>query len=162
MTSRVEAVDHELPTTVYRWARRRENLSLVLIDVGIVAAAWLLALVAGFEADVPHDVVDRALLIVGPPIALQIVVHRAAGLYGPVWRYASIEEAARVVAAVAFGMLAAFGWLWLLDGITTLTLPLLTAPPVAALLILVGCGGVRFQSRLFALEAAANPPRPSP
>jgi FlaA1/EpsC-like NDP-sugar epimerase/dTDP-4-amino-4,6-dideoxygalactose transaminase len=151
VTSRVEA-DHELPTTVYRWARRRENLSLVLIDVGIVAAAWLLALVAGFEADVPPDVVDRALLIVGPPVVLQIVVHRAAGLYGPVWRYASIEEAVRVVAAVAFGMLAAFGWLWALDTTTTLTVPVLTAPPVAALLILVGCGGVRFQSRLFALE----------
>jgi FlaA1/EpsC-like NDP-sugar epimerase/dTDP-4-amino-4,6-dideoxygalactose transaminase len=152
VTSRVEAVDHELPTTVYRWARRRENLSLVLIDVGIVAAAWLLALAAGFEADVPPDIVDRALLVVGPLIVLQIVVHRAAGLYGPVWRYASIEEAVRVVAAVAFGMLAAFGWLWLLDGLTTLTLPVLTAPPVAALMILVGCGGVRFQSRLFALE----------
>ena len=152
MTSRVEATDHELPTTVYRWARRRENLSLVLLDVGIVVAAWLLALVAGFEADVPPEVVDRALLVVGPPIALQIVVHRAAGLYGPVWRYASIEEAVRVMAAVAFGTFAAFGWLWVLHAITTLTLPVLTGPPVAALLILVGCGGVRFQSRLFALE----------
>ncbi len=152
VTSRVEAVDHELPTTVYRWARRRENLSLVLIDVGVVAAAWLLALAAGFEGDVPPHVVDRALLVVGPPIVLQIVVHRAAGLYGPVWRYASIEEAVRVMAAVAAGMFAAFGWLWVLDDITTLTLPVLTAPPVAALLILVGCGGVRFQSRLFALE----------
>ena len=28
----------------------------------------------------------------------------------------------------------------------------LTAPPVAALLILLGCGGIRFQARLFALE----------
>ncbi|MGH9289165.1 MAG: aminotransferase class I/II-fold pyridoxal phosphate-dependent enzyme, partial [Acidimicrobiales bacterium] len=152
MTSHVDVVDHELPTTVYRWARRRENLSLVLIDVGVVAAAWLLALAAGFEADVPPEVVDRAFLVVGPPIIVQIVVHRAAGLYGPVWRYASIEEAVRVMAAVAAGMFAAFGWLWVLDDITTLTLPVLTAPPVAALLILVGCGGVRFQSRLFALE----------
>ena len=31
-------------------------------------------------------------------------------------------------------------------------MPLLTAPPVAALLILLGCGGIRFQARLFALE----------
>jgi FlaA1/EpsC-like NDP-sugar epimerase/dTDP-4-amino-4,6-dideoxygalactose transaminase len=150
--SRVEAADHELPTTVYRWARRRENLSLVLIDVGIVSAAWLLAVAAGFEADVPADVIDRLVLVVGPPILLQLVVHWAVGLYGPVWRYASIEEAARVMAAVAAGIFAAFGWFWLLDDITTLTLPLLTAPPVAALLILIGCGGVRFQSRLFALE----------
>jgi FlaA1/EpsC-like NDP-sugar epimerase/dTDP-4-amino-4,6-dideoxygalactose transaminase len=152
VTSRVEVVDHELPTTVYRWARRRENLSLVLIDIGIVTAAWLLAVAAGFEADVPADVIDRLLLVVGPPILVQIGVHWAAGLYGPVWRYASIEEAVRVMVAVAGGMVAAFGWLWALDQITTLTLPVLTAPPVAGLLILVGSGGVRFQSRLFALE----------
>jgi FlaA1/EpsC-like NDP-sugar epimerase/dTDP-4-amino-4,6-dideoxygalactose transaminase len=152
VTSRVEVVDHELPTTVYRWARRRENLSLVLIDVGIVTAAWLLAVAAGFEADVPTDVIDRLLLVVGPPILVQIGVHWAAGLYGPVWRYASIEEAVRVMVAVAGGMVAAFGWLWALDQITTLTLPVLTAPAVAGLLILVGSGGVRFQSRLFALE----------
>jgi FlaA1/EpsC-like NDP-sugar epimerase/dTDP-4-amino-4,6-dideoxygalactose transaminase len=152
VTSRVEVVDRELPTTVYRWARRRENLSLVLIDVGIVTGAWLLALAAGFEGDIPGDVTDRVLLVAGPPVVLQIVVHWAAGLYGPVWRYASIEEAVRVMAAVAAGMFAAFGWLWILDDATTLTLPVLTAPPVAALLILIGCGGVRFQSRLFALE----------
>ncbi len=111
-TSRVEVTDRDVPTTVYRWARRRENLSLVLIDIGVVTAAWLLALAAGFEADVPSDVVDRALLVIGPPIVMQIVIHWAAGLYGPVWRYASIEEAVRVMAAVAAGMLAAFGWFW--------------------------------------------------
>jgi FlaA1/EpsC-like NDP-sugar epimerase/dTDP-4-amino-4,6-dideoxygalactose transaminase len=151
-TNRVEVTDRDVPSTVYRWARRRENLSLVLIDVGVVTAAWLLALAAGFEADVPSDVVERGLLVIGPPIVMQIVIHWAAGLYGPVWRYASIEEAVRVMAAVAAGTFAAFGWLWILDDVTTLTLPVLTAPPVAALLILIGCGGVRFQSRLFALE----------
>jgi FlaA1/EpsC-like NDP-sugar epimerase/dTDP-4-amino-4,6-dideoxygalactose transaminase len=151
-TSRVEGKDRDVPSTVYRWARRRENLSLVLIDFGIVTAAWLLALAAGFEADIPADVIQRVLLIVGPPIVVQIGVHWAAGLYGPVWRYASIEEAVRVLAAVAVGAIVAFCWLWAVGDITGLELPLLTAPPVAALLILVGCGGVRFQSRLFALE----------
>jgi FlaA1/EpsC-like NDP-sugar epimerase/dTDP-4-amino-4,6-dideoxygalactose transaminase len=151
-SNRVEAADHELPSTVYRWARRRESLSLVLIDVGIVVAAWLLALAAGFEADVPSSVPDRVLLIVGPPILAQIVIHRAAGLYGPVWRYASVDEAVRVMAAVVVGMLVAFAWLAAVGRATDLELPILTAPPVAALLILVGCGGVRFQSRLFALE----------
>ncbi|HEU0042104.1 MAG TPA: aminotransferase class I/II-fold pyridoxal phosphate-dependent enzyme, partial [Jiangellaceae bacterium] len=152
ITSRVEAVDHELPTTVYRWARRRENLSLVLIDLGVITAAWLLALAAGFEADISEPVVDRLLLVVGPPIVLQLVVHRAVGLYGPVWRYASIDEAVRVMVAVACGILVGFAWFSIVDDTTTLSLPVLTAPPVAALLILVGCGGVRFQSRLFALE----------
>jgi FlaA1/EpsC-like NDP-sugar epimerase/dTDP-4-amino-4,6-dideoxygalactose transaminase len=152
VANRVEAVDHELPKTVYRWARRRENLSLVLIDLGVSAAAWLLALAAGFEANIPEAAVHRTLLVVGPPVVLQLVVHRAVGLYGPVWRYASIDEAARVMVAVAAGMVAGLGWLWVLDDSTTLKLPVFTAPPVAALLILVGCGGVRFQSRLFAIE----------
>jgi FlaA1/EpsC-like NDP-sugar epimerase/dTDP-4-amino-4,6-dideoxygalactose transaminase len=152
VTSRVEVVDHELPTTVYRWARRRENLSLVLIDVGIVTGAWLLALAASFEANIPADVADRLLLVAAPPILAQIGAHWAAGLYGPVWRYASIEEAVRVLAAVAGGMVVGFGWLWAVDSITNMTLPVLTAPAVAGLLILVGSGGVRFQSRLFALE----------
>ena len=40
---------------------------------------------------------------------------------------------------------------WYAD-IRHVTLPLLSAPPVAALLILLGCGGIRFQARLFALE----------
>jgi FlaA1/EpsC-like NDP-sugar epimerase/dTDP-4-amino-4,6-dideoxygalactose transaminase len=151
-SNRVEVVDHELPTTVYRWARRRESLSLVLIDVGIVIGAWLLAVVAGFEADVPSSVADRVLLVVGPPILLQMAIHRAAGLYGPVWRYASVDEAVRVMTAVVVGMLVGFAWLAAVARVTDLELPILTAPPVAALLILVGCGGVRFQSRLFALE----------
>ena len=109
----------------------------------------------------PADVVDRALLIVGPPVVLQIVVHRAAGLYGPGWRYASIEEAVRVVAAVAFGMLAALGWFWVLDGVTTLTLPVLTAPPVAALMILVGCGACA-SSPDCSLSSGREHGRPSP
>ncbi|HZM32783.1 MAG TPA: aminotransferase class I/II-fold pyridoxal phosphate-dependent enzyme [Acidimicrobiales bacterium] len=137
---------------MYRWARRRENLSLVLIDLGIITSAWLLALVAGFEGDIPESVIDRSPLVVGPPIVLQLVIHRAVGLYGPVWRYASIDEAVRVMAAVAAGMVTGFAWLWAVDSATTLALPVFTAPLVAALLLLVGCGGVRFQSRLFALE----------
>ena len=36
--------------------------------------------------------------------------------------------------------------------VADIDLPMFTTPPVAALLILLGCGGVRFQSRVFALE----------
>ena len=156
-TSRVEGSDRSVPGTVYRLVRRRENLSLVLIDIGIIVAAWLLALVAGFEAKIPEEVADQVLLVVGPPIVVQIGVHRAAGLYGPVWRYASIEEAVRVMTTVAIGAAVGFVWLGAAGRITDLSLPVLTAPPVAALLILIGTGGVRFQSRLFALERQQSP-----
>ncbi|HEX6420778.1 MAG TPA: nucleoside-diphosphate sugar epimerase/dehydratase [Acidimicrobiales bacterium] len=151
-TTSVEGRSRELPTTVYRWTRRRENLSLVLIDFGVITSAWLLALAAGFEGEVPGGVQARLLLVVGPPVIIQLGANRVAGLYGAVWRHASIDEAVRVVAAVLGGVAGGFAWLAVLNSTTSLVLPTYTAPPVAALLMLLGCGGVRFQARLFALE----------
>jgi FlaA1/EpsC-like NDP-sugar epimerase/dTDP-4-amino-4,6-dideoxygalactose transaminase len=151
-TTSVDGRRRELPTTVYRWTRRWENLSLVVLDAGIIAGAWLLGFAAGFESSIPPGVVERAVVVVAPPVVMQLGVHRAAGLYGPVWRYASIEEAVRVVAAVCIGIATAIFWLVGVSEVTGVQLPLFTAPPVAALIMLVGCGGVRFQSRLFALE----------
>ena len=59
-----------------------------------------------------------------------------------------------MVAAVSAGIfVSTFELAWYAD-VRHMTLPLLSAPPVAALLILLGCGGIRFQARLFALGAA--------
>ena len=151
-TSAAEAGDLNLPRVVYRVVQRTDNLSLVLLDAGIVAAAWLLAFVAGFESAVPRDVEAHVALIIGVPVAIQVLVHRVAGLYGPVWRYASIEEGVRVITAVAVGVATSAMSLAVIAHLTSIDLPMFTTPPVAALLILIGCGGVRFQSRVFALE----------
>ena len=144
--------DLNVPRIVYRWAQRADNLSLVLLDIGTVAVAWALALVAGFESQIPSAATQHTLLILGMPIAIQIVANRTAGLYGPVWRYASVEEGIRVVAAVAAGAIASAGALAITSRVVHVDLPMFTTPPVAALLMLLGCGGIRFQSRLFALE----------
>jgi FlaA1/EpsC-like NDP-sugar epimerase/dTDP-4-amino-4,6-dideoxygalactose transaminase len=141
-----------LPRTIYRWARRTDNLSLVLLDTGIVAVAWLLAFAAGFESSIPSEARDHVWLILGVPAVIQLVIHRAAGLYGPVWRYASLEEGLRLIGAVGAGTICSALALRSVAQGTDVDLPLFTTPPVAALLILLGCGGVRFQSRLFALE----------
>ena len=86
------------------------------------------------------------------PVATQLFFNHLAGLYGPVWRYASVEEALRVVGAVAGGLfVSVFELAWYAD-LRGTRLPLLSAPPIAALLMLLGCGGLRFQARLFALE----------
>ncbi|MET0904185.1 MAG: hypothetical protein ABWZ52_13160, partial [Acidimicrobiales bacterium] len=137
---------------MYRWAQHTDNLSLVLLDTGIVAVAWLLAYAAGFEASIPADVQLHAPLLLGLPIVIQIVVNRAARLYGPVWRYASVEEGFRTIAAVAVGTATAALVLIVTSQAIDVHLPMFTTPPAAALLVLLGCGGVRFQSRLFALE----------
>jgi FlaA1/EpsC-like NDP-sugar epimerase/dTDP-4-amino-4,6-dideoxygalactose transaminase len=136
---------------VYGVARGRGTTSLRVLDFGVILAAWLLGYLAGFGGDTklsPRDFIPYLLI----PIALQLFVNQVMGLYGPVWRYASVDEAVRVVAAVSIGTFASTFVLAWVSGIQDTTLPLLTAPPVAALLILLGCGGIRFQARLFALE----------
>jgi FlaA1/EpsC-like NDP-sugar epimerase/dTDP-4-amino-4,6-dideoxygalactose transaminase len=144
--------DHRLPSVVYALARRVDNAGLRLLDAGVVAVAWLLAYIAGFEGDLPSELSGTAWAFLGIPVVTQLIANQIAGLYGPVWRYASVEEAARVVAAVAGGTAASAVMLALSSGITDVDLPLFTTPPVAAMLILLGCGGIRFQARLFAIE----------
>jgi FlaA1/EpsC-like NDP-sugar epimerase len=141
-----------LPRAVYRLARRVDNASLRLLDAGVILVAWLLAYLAGFEGSLPHGGFGGPLLLLALPLLTQLVANQLAGLYGPIWKYASVEEAARVVLAVALGAIVSTFELGVLDRFTTEALPVLTAPPVAALLVLLGCGGIRFQARLFALE----------
>jgi FlaA1/EpsC-like NDP-sugar epimerase len=95
-------------------------------------------------------------LFLGLPLVTQLIANQLAGLYGPIWRYASVEEAARVVFAVGGGAIACTIELIILDRFSDSPLPVFTTPPVAALLVLLGCGGIRFQARLFASSANAT------
>ena len=108
-TKSADGNDVNVPRAIYRVVQRTDNVSLVLLDAGIVAASWLLAFVAGFESAIPGDVETHAVLILGVPVLIQVLVHRMAGLYGPVWRYASIEEGVRVIGAVVVGVTSCFG-----------------------------------------------------
>jgi FlaA1/EpsC-like NDP-sugar epimerase len=141
----------ELPSLVYRVARGADNLSLRFMDLGIVAAAWALAISAAFDTSA-KDMTLALAWIMPLAVIVQLVGHRLAGLYGPVWRYASVDEAARVVAGVLGGSILATITTVIAATTTHTPFPFVTAPPLAAFLSLLGCGGVRFQSRLFALE----------
>jgi FlaA1/EpsC-like NDP-sugar epimerase/dTDP-4-amino-4,6-dideoxygalactose transaminase len=136
---------------VYGLFRDRSNASLRILDTGVVGVAWLVGYLAGFEGALPFGF-RRLLPYLFLTVAIQLVCNELAGLYGPVWRYASVEEAIRVVAAVAVGTGLSTLTLLLLAPVRAIDLPLLSAPPTAALLMLLGLGGVRFQARLFALE----------
>ena len=141
-----------IPSTIYRLARGADNLSLRFLDLGMVAAAWSLATLLGFQAASGIYMSSDLVWILSLAIALQVLGHRLAGLYGPVWRYASVDEAFRVVAGVLGGAVIATAWIAATCTLTDTAFPFITAPPLAAFLSLLGCGGVRFQSRLFALE----------
>ena len=140
-----------LPSVVYQAARRADNLSLRFLDLGIVAAAWALATSAAFDTS-SKDITITLAWIMPLAVVAQLAGHRLAGLYGPVWRYASVDEAARVVAGVLGGSVLATLTVIAACTVTNTPFPFVTAPPLAAFLSLLGCGGVRFQSRLFALE----------
>jgi FlaA1/EpsC-like NDP-sugar epimerase len=137
---------------VYQFARRVDATGLGLLDAGVIIVAWVVALFAGFEGDPPTDLGPEPILFVLIPVLTQLIANRITGLYGPVWKYASIEEATRVVVAVAGGASVSLVELVIIAQVTDITVPVLTMPPIAALLILLGCGGIRFQARLFALE----------
>lgn len=141
-----------LPTRVFTFARRTEGLTLAVLDVGVVLTAWLIATPAAMRAS---GEVGSVLVVAGFVLlasAIQIVGHRVAGMYGPVWEYASVEEAVRVVVGVIGGVAAATVTLGVVELVTGAPFPLSTAPALAALLSLLGCGGVRFQARLYAAE----------
>jgi FlaA1/EpsC-like NDP-sugar epimerase/GNAT superfamily N-acetyltransferase len=141
-----------IPRAVYSFSRRIDTASLGLLDAGVITAAWFVATFAGFEGDLPTDIGSWPLLYLALPVSTQLVVNRISGLYGPIWKYASIEEATRVLIAVGSGAVLAVVELMIVTRVTDTTLPVFTMPPIAALLILLGCGGIRFQARLFALE----------
>lgn len=145
--------DPRLPRRVYRVAQTVDNLSLRILDLGMVAGAWALGTFMGYEANADAGGSAHVVWVVAVAIIVQLLGHRLAGLYGPVWRYASVDEAFRVVVGVVGGTFLATGWILVAtNGIVDIAFPIITAPFISAFVSLLACGGVRFQSRIFALE----------
>lgn len=141
-----------LPGRVYRLAANADNLSLRLLDLALVTLAWSLATVVGFQANSAKFMSLNLLWVIPLAVLAQVGGHRLAGLYGPVWRYASVDEAVRVVKGVLGGTVAALVVIGTAKLLVGFDYTFLTATPVAVLISLLTCGGVRFQSRLFAVE----------
>jgi FlaA1/EpsC-like NDP-sugar epimerase len=137
-----------------RWlrlfARIRPNVPLAILDVAIVFAAYLIPMVLRFEGAVPRDYWRTFAVFV----AIAGVVHLGSnglfGLYGQIWRYASVPEARRVVLAglVAGGFVVAADAL-LADSVRLVPL---SVAILGAVQSLIGFGAIRFQSRLFAIH----------
>jgi FlaA1/EpsC-like NDP-sugar epimerase len=89
-------------------------------------------------------------MFVGVAAFLHLLANYLFGLYGQMWRYASVQEARRVVAAGFCSAIVALGiGTWLGQGMRLMPL---TVVFVGSVLSLVGFGAIRFQSRLFALR----------
>lgn len=143
-------------TTSVGWPSRifalvRRDVVLVALDIGIVFVSYLAALVlrlngsgAGLRSFWPNF---RWFIVVAATIHL--LSNYLFGLYGQMWRYASVREARQVVLSGFFaGAVMVATTLWL----TGRRFVPLSVVALGAAISLMGFGGIRFQSRLFGVR----------
>ncbi|HEX9123130.1 MAG TPA: nucleoside-diphosphate sugar epimerase/dehydratase [Actinomycetota bacterium] len=120
------------------------------MDTAVVLPAYLAPLVLRFDGEVPFEFWRNFKLFLPVAVLVHLLVNDLFGLYGQMWRYASVQEARRVLMAggTAGGFLV--GADVLLDGRLN-PIPL-SVVILGATLALLGFGAIRFQSRLFALR----------
>jgi FlaA1/EpsC-like NDP-sugar epimerase len=128
------------------------------MDMAMTMAAYLLPLVLRFEGWVPGRYWENYWRFLPLVVAIHLAANLLFRLYGHMWRYASIEEARRVIgaAASAGAVVIVLGEFLSAD---ERVLPL-SVVVFGAFLSLLGFGAVRFQSRLFAFRRRTDAPAP--
>jgi len=124
----------------------RRDVVLVLLDVAIIAVSYLAALVLRFNGSVPRNYWQNFRWFVVIVTIVHLLSNYLFGLYGQMWRYASVREARQVVLSGAFAGAVMISTAWLLA--TRRFLPL-SVIILGSAVSLMGFGGIRFQSRLF-------------
>ena len=131
-------------------ARVRRDFPLALLDLAIVFVAYLASLALRFDGSVPDYFWKSFWLFLPAVSVIHVVANFLFGLYGQMWRYASVQEARRVVmAGLCSAAVALALGTWLGQGMRLMPL---TVVFIGSVLSLVGFGAIRFQSRLFALR----------
>ena len=142
--------------------RLRRDAPLAILDLGVALGSYLLTLVLRFDGSVPIRYWSAFWRFLPLALAIHLVVNHLYGLYGPMWRYASVHEARRIVLA---GVVGGVG---VVSASVLVALPArgLRALPLSvtmfgAVLTLLGAGAVRFQSRLFTTQRDGSRDRPT-
>jgi FlaA1/EpsC-like NDP-sugar epimerase len=132
-------------------ARVRRDAPLAFLDLGVALSSYLLTLVLRFDGSVPDRYWAAFWAFLPAALTSHLLVNLLCGIYGPMWRYASVLEARRIVRAGIIGGLGVV--------LANLLVQLVSGGPRAlplsvtifgAVLNLLGTGAIRFQSRLFA------------
>jgi FlaA1/EpsC-like NDP-sugar epimerase len=123
----------------------RREVPLVVMDLAVVFVAYLIPLVLRFDGAVPSQYWTNFRLFIGAAAIVHLLANYLLGLYAQMWRYASVQEARRVVLS---GLLA--GVFVVGTGFVFSPRPLPMSVLIAGPgLSLFGFGAIRFQSRLF-------------
>jgi FlaA1/EpsC-like NDP-sugar epimerase len=133
-----------------RWAARlRRDAPLAGLDLAVALFAYLFPLVQRFGGSVPAGYWQNFWRFLPIACLIHLLVNHFCGLYGHVWRHASVHEARRVVLAGAVGgaaVILASMLVGLPGGQRALPMSVVTS---GAVLTLLGTGTIRFRSRLF-------------
>lgn len=133
-----------------RLARGRGDVALAVLDGVFIVAATLLTLLLRYDFEVPESAWSDLKFFFPLAIAVVIVANAAWGLYGQLWRHASMFEARRLVLSGATSLVALT-----VAEVLPRHVPIsvaFTAPILATFLM----GLVRFQTRLFAFRRQAT------
>jgi FlaA1/EpsC-like NDP-sugar epimerase len=146
-----EAIDFSIMDKSDPLDRVRRDLPLVSLDLGIVLVAYLLPLALRFDGLVPARYWSNFWRFLPVAFAIHLLVNHFCGLYDQMWRYASVQEARRIVQAgtIGGGAVIVASMAMALLGSSLRTLPL-SVVAFGAVLTMLGSGAVRFQSRLLA------------
>jgi FlaA1/EpsC-like NDP-sugar epimerase len=148
------------PDVASRIAMRiRSDAPLVALDVLVVVGAYLGTLVVRLEGAVEPEYWRSFWQFVPAIVVVHLLCNYFFGLYGQMWRYASVQEARRVVLA---GLTAALVVLLLVVLVSTrLHLIPISVAVFGATLSFVAFGAIRFQSRLFAFRRRVEHDEPT-
>jgi FlaA1/EpsC-like NDP-sugar epimerase len=138
-------VDSGLPGRVV--GRIRRDVPLAALDALLVLPAYLIPLVFRFHGQVPSENWLRFWELLPVIVAIHLFSNYRWRLYGQMWRYASVQEARRVLLAGLCSFVAVVA-LDVVLGPTHRPIPLSTLAFGSALAVMA-FGAVRFQSRLF-------------
>jgi FlaA1/EpsC-like NDP-sugar epimerase len=132
----------------------RRNVPLVVLDLGAIVAAYLGPLVLRFDGSVPRLYWINFWIFLPEVSFIHLLINYVYGLYGQVWKYASVREARQVALS---GLTAGA----IIMGISLLTGGGLHVIPISvvgmgAVLAFLGFGAIRFQNRLFAFRRRAE------
>jgi FlaA1/EpsC-like NDP-sugar epimerase len=128
-------------------ARMRIDVPFALLDAFFVSVAFGLILVLRFDGAVPERFWQQFVTSLPMIILITLAMNWLWGLYGQIWKHASVLEARRIILATMSTALI----LTAIMVVGTRLIPL-SVVGLGSLLYTLLAGATRFQSRLFALR----------
>ncbi|MDX2380557.1 MAG: nucleoside-diphosphate sugar epimerase/dehydratase [Acidimicrobiia bacterium] len=135
-----------------RTVRVRSDVIIVALDAALTTAAFAAMLLLRFDGAVPDDRWSKFIAFIPVAVCLAVICNLAWGLYGQLWKHASLFEARRLVLSglTLTSILVLFEWKSRDVPISVIVTGAIVATFLMALL--------RFQSRLFSFRRASGEP----